>query len=344
MQADDEGTRSMSSAQRGAADLLDEHLPLIVEELAGLIQAELPRPSAHPGDASDAKIRSVVERAVARVIDGARAASKGGVPPQGGPTAARQPQRHGVGAGPATVRGTLAEALVSARAVPDARLDDLAGLAGWPLPDRIQAVALPVHQGAPPPALHGVDVLVGWDSGAPYLLIPDPQKSTRARLHASLQGLSAVVGPVVLRNEVGVSLRWARTLLTVTPRAGAGAEAQPVYVEDQLPTLILLQNESLTRLLARRWLRPLNELTPRQKDRIAETLLAWLEGGSSAEAARRLRVHPQTIRYRMRQIEVLFGEALHDPQSRFELELALRSRELWAVRARRRRNVPKRRE
>jgi hypothetical protein len=43
---------------------------------------------------------------------------------------------------------------------------------------------------------------------------------------------------------------------------------------------------------------------------------------------RRLHVHPQTIRYRLRQVSELFGEALHDPDDRFRLLLALRVRGL----------------
>ena len=38
-----------------------------------------------------------------------------------------------------------------------------------------------------------------------------------------------------------------------------------------------------------------------------------------------LGVHPQTVRYRVHQIEQLFGDALADPQARFELELSVRA-------------------
>lgn len=41
-------------------------------------------------------------------------------------------------------------------------------------------------------------------------------------------------------------------------------------------------------------------------------------------------MHPQTVRYRMRQLEKLFGPGLRDPRTRFELEMALRSRRLMA--------------
>jgi DNA-binding PucR family transcriptional regulator len=41
--------------------------------------------------------------------------------------------------------------------------------------------------------------------------------------------------------------------------------------------------------------------------------------------AAELGVHPQTVRYRLRQLRELFGTALEDPDARFELALALRS-------------------
>lgn len=39
-----------------------------------------------------------------------------------------------------------------------------------------------------------------------------------------------------------------------------------------------------------------------------------------------LHVHPQTVRYRLAQLRDIFGEALDDPATRFELSLAVRAR------------------
>jgi hypothetical protein len=50
--------------------------------------------------------------------------------------------------------------------------------------------------------------------------------------------------------------------------------------------------------------------------------------GDANAAARRLHVDPQTIRYRLRQVSELFDEALHLPDDRFRLLLALRVRGL----------------
>jgi DNA-binding CsgD family transcriptional regulator len=109
--------------------------------------------------------------------------------------------------------------------------------------------------------------------------------------------------------------------------------AGPVRCDQHLSTLLILADEDLAAVLRGRRLAPLARLRPGQRDRIAETLLAWLQlGENAAEVAQRLHVHPQTVRYRMRQIHELFGDQLRDPDRRFELQLALRIRTLSAGR------------
>jgi DNA-binding PucR family transcriptional regulator len=44
--------------------------------------------------------------------------------------------------------------------------------------------------------------------------------------------------------------------------------------------------------------------------------------------AAELHLHPQTVRYRVARMRELLGDALDDPDARFELELALRARAL----------------
>jgi DNA-binding PucR family transcriptional regulator len=44
--------------------------------------------------------------------------------------------------------------------------------------------------------------------------------------------------------------------------------------------------------------------------------------------AGRLKVHPQTVRYRMRKLERTFGGLLRDPDARFAMELVLRAARL----------------
>src|SRR5699024_11266238 len=97
----------------------------------------------------------------------------------------------------------------------------------------------------------------------------------------------------------------------------------------RLPALLLTQDTALVTAMARSRLAPLTRLREQQREPMAETLLAWLETGLNAKkAAVRLGVHPQTVRYRIRRLEELFGPCLRDPARRFELELVLRARRL----------------
>jgi hypothetical protein len=166
--------------------------------------------------------------------------------------------------------------------------------------------------------------------------------------------LLAAVGPAVPLGGASGSLRWAAQTLALARRgligagnaAGAGGSGannatnagRPdsaggiVWCEDHLPTLVLLADADLAATLSREALAPLRRLRPDQADRLAWTLLAWLESADDANAAAlRLHVHPQTIRYRLRQVSELFGDALIDPDARFRLLLALRVRGLLGV-------------
>src|SRR6202012_5230826 len=92
---------------------------------------------------------------------------------------------------------------------------------------------------------------------------------------------------------------------------------------------LLCADEHLAPALRAARLAPLQRLRPAQRDRLASTLLIWLQHGCNAnEVAARMHVHPQTVRYRLRQVDDLFGDQLRDPDRRFELEIALRAPQL----------------
>ena len=77
--------------------------------------------------------------------------------------------------------------------------------------------------------------------------------------------------------------------------------------------------------LAASRLAPLAQLADGPRARLTETLRAWLDRPGQVQAvAAELGVHPQTVRYRLRQLRELFGTRLEDPEARFELSLALR--------------------
>jgi DNA-binding PucR family transcriptional regulator len=91
--------------------------------------------------------------------------------------------------------------------------------------------------------------------------------------------------------------------------------------------LLVFSDEELLLRFATGLLKPLDELNSAQQERLAETMLAWLENwGNATAAAQSLQVHPQTVRYRLRQINELFADELKDPDKRFALEIALRVR------------------
>jgi DNA-binding PucR family transcriptional regulator len=128
------------------------------------------------------------------------------------------------------------------------------------------------------------------------------------------------------------SLRWARQALDLARRGtgGLGGDGQrAIWCDDHLVTLVLLADAELASLLSQQVLAPLRGLRPEAAARLADTMLAWLESADNAEtAARRLHVHPQTVRYRLRQLTELFGDMLEDPDGRFRLQVALRARRL----------------
>ncbi|GAB2795883.1 PucR family transcriptional regulator [Streptomyces daliensis] len=222
-------------------------------------------------------------------------------------------------------------------------LTELSRSARWPLPDTVRAIALTSPCEDPQLAAALGNALVSPVDGELCLLVPDPHEDAAGTLENLLRGRTAAVGHIVPLGDAASSVRWARRLLEIAPTdVGAergverGAEHRVLFVDDHLSMLLLLQDESLTRALSARWLEPLSELTPRQSERLEVTLLAWLESGGAPEAAKTLQVHPQTVRYRLRQIEKLFGPALRDPRTRFELEMTLRGRRMLSQVRRRR--------
>ncbi|MFE9103522.1 helix-turn-helix domain-containing protein [Actinomadura geliboluensis] len=209
---------------------------------------------------------------------------------------------------------------------------DLAAAAHWPVPRTVAAVALGRHhQDARQPAFPP-DVLADLTRRTPSLIIPDPDGPGRAKLvDRALSGTLAVVGPTVPLMEAARSIQWARKTLSLVQRGVIEADSGVIRSVEHMSTLILFQDEGLITSLADLRLAPLAHLRPSQQDRLAETLLAWLQSGRNAnEVAMRLHVHPQTVRYRLRQLEELFGDQLLDPDLRFDLEIVLRARALLA--------------
>ena len=247
------------------------------------------------------------------------------------------------------LRRRLLDLLLSEPPPPPEAISSLARAAGWRPPRRVAMVALTIPARAvpgPPPPLPA-EVLSGLSRRDPFLLVPDPDGPGRRQLlDAGLRrwrghgqagtardgtgaGLLAAVGPAVPLGQAAASLRWARRALALAQRGQALAADGIIHCDDHLATLVLLADAELAGVLGDQALAPLRRLRTEQADRLAQTLLAWLESADNAGvAARRLHVHPQTVRYRLRQLTELFGDSLSDPEARFTLQVALRARRL----------------
>ncbi|HEV3375669.1 MAG TPA: helix-turn-helix domain-containing protein [Thermoleophilaceae bacterium] len=148
------------------------------------------------------------------------------------------------------------------------------------------------------------------------------RRSARARA----EGLGAL-GPAGPLRALPVSWTLARATLRAVEAGAIDSEGSPVRADDVLADLLIFENRALVERIAARRLAPLRELTPKARDRMEETALAYLrERGNAAAMARALDVHPQTARYRLARLRELLGPELDDPDARFELELALRGR------------------
>ncbi|SEH01656.1 PucR C-terminal helix-turn-helix domain-containing protein [Nonomuraea solani] len=224
-------------------------------------------------------------------------------------------------------RGRLLDLLLTQPPASAEAISDLAKAAGWRLPRTVACVALDDQHGTRRVPPLPPDVLTGLGRPTPCLLVPDPSGPGQAQmLEHTLRGHRAAIGPAVRLAAAATSLRWAGEALELSRRGVLPAGL--LRCEDHMATLVVFKDEELVSALAEARLAPLAHLRPGQQDRLAETLLAWLRHGRGAgEVAARLHVHPQTVRYRLRQLEELYGDQLADPDIRFELEIALRARQ-----------------
>ena len=165
------------------------------------------------------------------------------------------------------------------------------------------------------------DALHGSIGELTCVLVPEPSRlEHEARALVERTGLRAVLGPSVAPQLAGLSLRWSELSSELT---GAGL----VVSEDRLGDIALRAAAEVVDALGERVLGPLAGESEGSRRRLEQTLLAWLaHHGSQRAVAEQLGVHPQTVRYRMKRLRLLFGEDLEDPERRFELQMALRRR------------------
>jgi hypothetical protein len=214
--------------------------------------------------------------------------------------------------------------LLMAAPPPDAMtLASAAAGAGWSIPANIacllvddSAVASTVRQ------LSG-DTLHASVGEVTCIVVPEPSRvEHEARAIAERHTVAVALGPTVPPEDARLSLRWA-DLARQLPGDGL------IIADTRLVDIALRASADVVDALGERALAPLTGQSARSRERLEETLLAWLRHhGSQRAIADELAVHPQTVRYRLKRLRDLLGEALEDPDGRFELEIALRNRAL----------------
>ncbi|MFE7133453.1 helix-turn-helix domain-containing protein [Streptomyces sp. NPDC057638] len=227
-----------------------------------------------------------------------------------------------------SLRRRLLHLLLAGPPVSRVAVDELSEQTGWPVPERVTLVAL-----RSPAVLDRADmdpdVLADLSDPLPHLLIPGPvDEARRAMLDSALFGNRAAVGLTVPTHDAHHSVRWARRALELVD-GGVVGDAPLIFAEDHLVALWLLSDPVLLDRLAERELAPLGGLTPSRRDRLVDTLRIWLDTrGTAAQMGALLDVHPQTVRYRMRNLDAILGDRLVDAERRFALELVLRAQGL----------------
>ncbi len=206
----------------------------------------------------------------------------------------------------------------------EAELRAAAQAADWRLARTAVTLAVPERDLARVARRLPADALSGSYQGLGCAVVG---ASSRGDIERAAEGVPAAAGPVAPRDRLASSWSLAATTLRAL-EAGAVEADGLAWGEDLIPELLLFESAGMGERLAERRLAPLEDLTPAARRRMEETALAYVQhGGNAAAMARALHLHPQTIRYRLGRLRELFGEALDDPDGRFELELALR----WAA-------------
>jgi DNA-binding PucR family transcriptional regulator len=157
--------------------------------------------------------------------------------------------------------------------------------------------------------------VTSWVRGVVAALRRELGLTLRAVIAAPLAGLAGVAAA---RAEVDRVFDSAERHPGAIEQVTSLAEARSTVLLDEIVTLI---GGGEGRLIDPR----VHEL--RQQDSmLADTLRVYLDSfGDVAQAAGKLHVHPNTVRYRLRRVEKLLGASLDDPEARLLLDLGLRA-------------------
>jgi hypothetical protein len=219
----------------------------------------------------------------------------------------------------------LVDLLMRDPAPADGDVEAAAKAAGWTLPRRVAALACSAAD-LPRLGRHlPSDALATEFETLGCALVPDPDgPGRRAALQRAAGNAAVALGPGGDPTQLRESWQLAGAMLRAMD-AGALAAGGLGCVEEHLGDLLLFEDRGLAARLAARRLEPLASLPPKARERMEESALAYVrQRGNAVAMAAELHVHPQTVRYRLRRLRELLGDALDDPDTRFDLEVALR--------------------
>lgn len=204
----------------------------------------------------------------------------------------------------------LASRLVTG--APEADLVAAAERADWDPPTFLTAVALPDARYRPLRSqldtralIVPEDAVPELDGGTTLALVPVGRGRGRTTMLRLLVDAEAVVGPPRPWAQVRASyLRLVRA-----QRLGLGGDT-----EQHLARLVVGADPDAAADLRERVLLPLADLSETSREKLTETLRAWLlHQGRRDDVAAALFIHAQTVRYRMGQLRDLYGDQLLDP-------------------------------
>ena len=220
-------------------------------------------------------------------------------------------------------RGQLIELLLQVPAADPGAIAAAAEAARWLLPSRLAVAVWSAELGRRPASGLPLGHAATSVGGLVCALIPDPEGPSRqGEIRRALASTTAGLGPPVVWPQTAVSFARATAALGLAEERDLGL----VCADDHRTTLLWRTDPALVEEMATDRLAPLRAETEASRQRLERTLLAWLRhDGNIAGAAAELEVHPQTVRYRLGRLRELFGDALDDPDARFELELSLRA-------------------
>lgn len=210
---------------------------------------------------------------------------------------------------------------------------DLADDVGWVIPEQVTAVAVRAcsagggDQSGPSACrqlLYHSDVLGDLSCRHPHLLLPGPLTADlKTMITAAGAEGRAAAGPAVPLESAADSLRWARQALALA-ESGIIAGGPVVPCEQHMTTLLLLSDVALARQITQQQRAVLDFLAKHTQEGFGDAIEMHLHGFPATEIAARMDLHQQTIRNWIRPFDEEFRDQLTDPQSRFQLLLALR--------------------